>query len=244
MKTLVDRDYTKHVIELHRSHKRVYRIVYFGRQFYVYPHVFSPKYAFSSCAVTKEVLQHQLYGNVLDMGTGIGVQAIFAAISGAHRVLAVDINPMSVSCAEANVKLHDLEEKIKVKLSNLYSSITQSEKFDFIIADLPFVSGEPQDMLERAFYSPENRTIREFFRQTPRYLAPGGMVLTTFSSLDDGEWFMDALAKYDYSIQEQKSNTLDGQQWYVFWLTPLSEHGATKSKLVPTSVASREYDMA
>jgi len=42
---------------------------------------------------------------VLDMGTGSGIQAIFAA-SKSTNVTAVDINPLAVQCAKLNVKLN------------------------------------------------------------------------------------------------------------------------------------------
>jgi len=54
------------------------------------------------------------FKRVLDLGTGTGVLALAAAILGAQRVLAVDINPLCVKTAIKNVRLNDLHEIIQV----------------------------------------------------------------------------------------------------------------------------------
>jgi len=52
---------------------------------------------------------------VLDPGTGTGILALGAALLGAQSVLAVDINPLAVRTAIANVRLNGLEERVEVK---------------------------------------------------------------------------------------------------------------------------------
>ena len=52
---------------------------------------------------------------VLDLGTGTGILALGAALLGAQSVLAVDINPLAVRTAIANVRLNGLEERVEVK---------------------------------------------------------------------------------------------------------------------------------
>ena len=51
---------------------------------------------------------------VLDLGTGTGILAVSAALLGTKRVLAVDINRLSVSTARRNVRLNGLDEVIEV----------------------------------------------------------------------------------------------------------------------------------
>ena len=52
---------------------------------------------------------------VLDLGTGTGILALGAALLGAQSVLAVDINPLAVRTAIANVRLNGLEGRVEVK---------------------------------------------------------------------------------------------------------------------------------
>jgi len=57
--------------------------------------------------------------SALDLGTGSGIGAIFAARCD-YRVVAVDINPEAVRCARINVLLNHLEARIEICL--LYTS--------------------------------------------------------------------------------------------------------------------------
>lgn len=52
---------------------------------------------------------------VLDVGTGSGILAIAAAQLGAGRVFGLDIDPLAVAAARANVKLNRLSRKIVVR---------------------------------------------------------------------------------------------------------------------------------
>lgn len=54
------------------------------------------------------------FNRVLDLGTGTGILALAAALLGAKRVLAVDLNPLCVKTACKNVRLNDLCEIIQV----------------------------------------------------------------------------------------------------------------------------------
>ncbi len=72
-------------------------------------------------ATTRDCLRALRYLNhsgrfeeVLDLGTGTGLLAIAAALLGATRVLAVDLNPLCVKTARNNVNLNELREKITV----------------------------------------------------------------------------------------------------------------------------------
>jgi ribosomal protein L11 methyltransferase len=48
------------------------------------------------------------FDRVLDLGTGTGILAVAAALLGAKRVLAVDLNPLCVRTANENVRLNGL----------------------------------------------------------------------------------------------------------------------------------------
>lgn len=58
---------------------------------------------------------------VIDVGTGSGILAIGAVKLGAKHVLALDLDPVAVSSAQANTSLNGLEQQITVKESDLLS---------------------------------------------------------------------------------------------------------------------------
>lgn len=53
--------------------------------------------------------------SVLDVGTGSGILAIAAALLGAGRVWAVDVDPVAVEAATANAALNGVAERIQVE---------------------------------------------------------------------------------------------------------------------------------
>lgn len=71
--------------------------------------------------------------SVLDLGTGSGILAIAAALMGAERVVAVDINPVAASVARENVAMNGVEGRVQV----LEGSLEAVEPpFDLVLANI------------------------------------------------------------------------------------------------------------
>ena len=75
-----------------------------------------------------------ILGRVLDLGTGTGILALAAALLGAERVKAVDLNPLSVKTARRNVQLNGLEGSIEV-VEGLAEDFAE-ETADLVLANL------------------------------------------------------------------------------------------------------------
>ena len=73
-------------------------------------------------------------GRVLDLGTGTGILALAAALLGAEKVLAVDLNPLSVKTSQRNVRLNGLEGSIEV-VKGLAEDFVE-ERADLVVANL------------------------------------------------------------------------------------------------------------
>ena len=71
---------------------------------------------------------------VLDAGTGSGILAIYAVMSGAKRVTAFDNDPLAVENALENFKLNSVQDKIDVFCGELEQ--IRSEKFPLILANI------------------------------------------------------------------------------------------------------------
>ena len=82
---------------------------------------------------------------MIDLGTGTGILAITAALCGAKRVLAADVDPMAVRIARENVARNALENVIEVRQSDLLSNIDRSADIVVanIIADVIVLLAEP-----------------------------------------------------------------------------------------------------
>jgi HemK-related putative methylase len=160
-----------------------------GAQFLVMPSVFNPK-----LPRTGEFLASMLDSNtvsrdfsVLDMGTGSGVCAIFAARYAA-RVVAVDINPAAVRCAGINVLLNHVEDKVEVHHGDLFGSVPDRQ-FDLILFNPPFLRGAPRDDRDRAWRSSD---VGERFAAGLRdALKPEGFALVVLSTFGDARHFLE-----------------------------------------------------
>jgi ribosomal protein L11 methyltransferase len=72
----------------------------------------------------------------LDLGTGSGILALAAAAWGAEGVLAVDVQPVAVSTARANVRRNRLEDRILVRLGDARQCL--GEPAHLLLANLPY----------------------------------------------------------------------------------------------------------
>lgn len=134
--------------------------------------------------------------SVLDLGTGSGIGAIFAARRGA-KATAIDINPEAVRCARINSILNDLESQISVLQGDLFEPV-KGESFDFVIFNPPFYRGRPDSSLDHAWRS--ESVFERFARQLRYSLGPGGEALIVLSSDGAGIDLLRMLNEQDYRI--------------------------------------------
>jgi release factor glutamine methyltransferase len=154
-----------------------------GTPILVLPQVFNPK-LFRSGEFLVQCLGSKVIppgSTVLDMGTGSGVGAVFAA-RWAGRVVAVDLNPEAVRCARINALMHRLEGKIEVRLGDLFTPVA-GERFDLVLFNPPYFRGEPSGALDRAWRS--NDVVERFATGLRSALLPSGHALVVLSSQGD-----------------------------------------------------------
>ncbi len=185
-KNLEYRDYiegTRKVLEQSKTETGPYEVTVSGKKFIVFPNVFSPKY-FNDTELFADNFPVQDGEEMLEIGPGTGAISILAIYKGAGKVLAIDINPDAVKNTQANIKLHNLQEKVEVRQGNLYESLKSDEKFDTIFWNTPFGFIEDEDVpdLEKAVYDPAYKSTEKFIREAKQHLKKGGRVLVGFST--------------------------------------------------------------
>jgi HemK-related putative methylase len=164
----------------------------------VLPSVFNPKLprtgAFLAAQLDAQLVHPD--AEVLDMGTGSGVCAIFAARH-AHRVVAVDINLAAVRCAGINARLNHLEHRIDVRHGDLFAPVA-GERFDLILFNPPFLRGAPHDDRDRAWRSAD---IAERFAAGLRtHLKPGGAALLVLSTFGNAPAFLEEFRRHGLAV--------------------------------------------
>ena len=129
--------------------------------------------------------------DVLDMGTGSGVCALFAARV-ARSVVAVDINPAAVRCATLNALLNHLEARIEIQHGDLFAPVA-GRRFDLILFNPPFLAGAPTDARDAAWRSSD--VPQRFAAELTDHLKPSGAALVLLSS------FGDACPRYEAELK-------------------------------------------
>lgn len=145
----------------------------------------------------REWVERLAKGNVLDLGTGTGIQA-FAALPNAKKVVAVDANPEAIDYAKNAIVFGD--KQVDFRISDLFSAIKKEEKFDFIIFNPPYLPEAPYDKeIDVTGGKKGWETIERFLKQAKAHLNKGGKILLVFSSLTDRDKVLSIAKKDGYS---------------------------------------------
>ena len=146
--------------------------------------VFSPKYLMGAEPFTR-MLDVPPGIDFLEIGPGTGAIAVHAALAGARRVLAIDINPAAVANTQANIEKHGVADRMEVREGDIFSALRPGETFDVIFWNVPFAYIEPgyePTPLQRSCLDPGYEATRRYIHEGPRHLSPGGRLLLGFSS--------------------------------------------------------------
>ena len=122
-----------------------------------------------------------VHGEVLDMGTGSGIQAVEAAAKlEVSRVVAVDVNQAALEEARRRAEIAGVVAKICFFPSDLFEDV--EGVFDWIVFNPPYLPGDG-DTDEASWAGGETgaETVRRFLRDARSHLKKRGSVLMIYS---------------------------------------------------------------
>lgn len=129
---------------------------------------------------------------VVDVGTGSGILSIAAAMLGAKRVHALDLDPVAVESAKLNVKLNKVHDVVTVSQNNLLDRM--DEQADVIVANI---------LAE---------IILRFVDDAYRLLRSDGMFITSGIIQTKKQEVKEGLLRAGFTIEE----TLTMEDWVAF----------------------------
>jgi len=153
---------------------------------------------------------------IVDVGTGSGVIALsLAAMLPRARVYAVDISEDALALAKENAVRLGLTERVEFRQGDLLDNF--SERFDLIVANLPYIAMSDRHSLSRevqhdpdsALFGGErgDEIIQRLIDRAPDRLVAGGLLAMEIGETQTGHIFealtqkkyKDTAAKNDYS---------------------------------------------
>ncbi len=138
---------------------------------------------------------------VLDIGTGTGVLAIAAALSGCKHVVAVDLNPAALECARINVRKNGLADKVDVQEGEFVPRQTVT-LFDHVICNPPYFRGTAKNDAQRAYLAGADlEWFDDFIHHIEPCLVPHGRVLLVLSDAADLAAIMGRFSASGWSYQ-------------------------------------------
>ena len=118
---------------------------------------------------------------MLDLGCGVGVLAIMAALNGAAHVDAVDVMPQACALVTANARRNGVSDRLTASHGDLFESVG-NQRYDVIISD---VSGVVDEVARLSPWYPDTiptggrdgaDVIVRLIREAADHLRPAGVL--------------------------------------------------------------------
>ncbi len=183
--------------------------------------VFNPAIHFTSAFLARYLTQPGVVpqgGTVLDLGTGSGLLAIAAARAWAGRVVATDVNPAAVRCAEHNVARCGLAAQVNIRQGNMFVPVA-GERFDLIACNPPYFRGNPSNLAEQAYFGgPNYEWLDRFATEAHAHLSPAGRMLLVLGDAADIPAILSHLQARGWQIRMAARRNIWLEMLYVYEL--------------------------
>jgi len=155
--------------------------------------------------MTKEI-------EILDMGSGSGIQAETAKKLGFNNIQTADINKSAVKSLKKQgfVSIH----------SDLFKKIKNNQKFDLIIFNPPYLPLDKREPKESRLQTTAGKEgyeiILTFLNESKAHINKSSSILLLFSSLSKPETILTHAEKLSYKCKKLSSKKLFFEELYVY----------------------------
>ena len=150
---------------------------------------------------------------VLEVGTGTGLLAVWCAWRGARHVVATDINPQAVANAIYNAAWCGWEDRIEVRLVPAdrpapFAVVAADERFDLIISNPPWEDAAVGEVAAYALYDPGFELLDGLLQQAAGYLRPHGKLLLAYGARAPIERIEQLAPELGWQVQRHDTRSL------------------------------------
>jgi HemK-related putative methylase len=148
--------------------------------------------------------------SILDLGTGSGILAETCRKLGFNNITVADIDKKVIE---------KLKNKFNSIHTNLFSNISNNEKFDLIIFNPPYLPQHKYDKEKDTSGGKKGyETIFKFLKQAKDHLNDKGEILLLFSSLSHPEKIKQKAKQLHYKIRRLSKKKLFFEELFVYSL--------------------------
>ena len=105
-----------------------------------------------------------------DIGTGTGVLAAVLARRGVRRVVATELAPRALACAQDNLQRLGLQGSVELLEADLFPPA----RAPLVVCNPPWLPARPSSAVEQAVYDEGSRMLKGFLAGLAAHLSPGG----------------------------------------------------------------------
>lgn len=136
----------------------------------IHPHygVFSPVRGEYIDLVAQAPLPSQALA--FDIGTGTGVLAAVLARRGVRRIVATELAPRALACAQDNLQRLGLQGRVELLEADLFPP----GRAPLVVCNPPWLPARPSSAVEQAVYDEGSRMLKGFLAGLREHLEPGG----------------------------------------------------------------------
>ena len=109
-------------------------------------------------------------GLAFDIGTGTGVLAAVLARRGVRRVVATELAPRALACAQDNLRRLGLQDRVELLAADLFPP----GRAPLVVCNPPWLPARPSSAIEQAVYDEGSRMLKGFLAGLHEHLEPGG----------------------------------------------------------------------
>jgi len=105
-----------------------------------------------------------------DLGVGTGVLSGVLARRGVARIIATDLSPRALACAQDNLQRLGLHGQVELLQTDLYPRGQAA----LVVCNPPWLPSQPSSVLDLAIYDPDSAMLRGFLAGLATHLCTGG----------------------------------------------------------------------
>lgn len=160
------------VVGAHEWRKKGVAMPVLGKEARIYPHygVFSPVRGEYVALVNEAPLPEGARERAFDIGTGTGVLAALLAKRGVKQVVATDMSPRALACAQDNIARLGLSDRVQLQQVDLFPEGQAA----LIVCNPPWLPARAVTTLEHAVYDENSAMLRGFLNGLRAHLTPEG----------------------------------------------------------------------